>query len=102
MKSLIEALGEENLTLKYGPLAPTIGQIFEIEFCPILLFWTFFTLKSDQNYLQFKFNVLVSYLVNNRGPKNFGWMGSYIRIPYSKYVQGGPASVGSFGSYIVA
>ena len=38
-----------------GLLAQTIGQIFEIEFCEILTFWAFFTPKSDQNYLQFKF-----------------------------------------------
>ena len=27
---------------------------------------------------------------NDRGPKNFGLMGSYIWIPYSKCVQGAP------------
>ena len=69
-------------------LAQTIGQIFEIEFCHILPFWAFFTLKSDSTYPRFKFSDLVLYWAYDRGPKNFGLMGSYIWIPYSKCVQG--------------
>ena len=70
-------------------LAQTIGQIFEIEFCHILPFWAFFTLKSDSTYPRFKFSDLVLYWAYDRGPKNFGLMGSYIWIPYSKCDQGG-------------
>ena len=70
-------------------LAQTIGQILEIEFFQILPFWAFFTLKSDSNYLQFKFHDLILYWAYDRGPKYFGLRGSYIRIPYSKSVQGG-------------
>ena len=69
-------------------LAQTIGQIFEIEFCHILPFWAFFTLKSDSTYPRFKFSDLVLYWAYDRGPKNFGLMGSYIWIPYSKCDQG--------------
>ena len=42
-------------------LAQTIGQIFKVEFCPFLLFLAFFTLKSDPNYLHFKFPDLILY-----------------------------------------
>ena len=69
-------------------LAQSIGQIFEIEFCHILLFWAFFTLKSDPNYLQFKFHNLILYWAYDRGPKSFKLLGSYIRVTYSKCVQG--------------
>ena len=75
-------------------LAQSIGQIFEIEFCHILLFWAFFTLKSDPNYLQFKFHNLILYWAYDRRPKSFELMGSYIRVTYSKCVQG--ASLGKF------
>ena len=51
-------------------LAPTIGQVFEIEFCPILPFLAFFILKSDPNYLKIKFHDLVLYLAFDRGPKS--------------------------------
>ena len=74
-------------------LAQSIGQIFEIEFCHILLFWAFFTLKSDPNYLQFKFHNLILYWAYDRGPKSFELMGSYIRVTYSKCVQGGVAGI---------
>ena len=53
-------------------LAQTIGQIFDIEFCQILPFLAFFTLKSDQAYLQFDFHDLILYLAYDRGPKSYG------------------------------
>ena len=78
-------------------LAQSIGQIFEIEFCHILLFWAFFTLKSDPNYLQFKFHNLILYWAYDRRPKSFELMGSYIRVTYSKCVQGGVMEVTEWG-----
>ena len=69
-------------------LAQTISQIFEIEFCQILPFGLFFTLISDLNHLQIKFYDLILYWVHDRGPKSFGKIVSYIRVTYSKCVQG--------------
>ena len=81
-------------------LAQTIGQIFEIEFCHISPFWAFFTLKSDSTYPRFKFSDLVLYWAYDRGPKNFGLMGSYIWIPYSNCDQGEEFGVDSRKKYL--